>query len=70
MVIEIIVYRGVFVVCLENIMVVFEYGLQFGVMGIEIDVQMFSDGRLVLIYDEILNWIVGVFGWVKDIIYE
>lgn len=70
MAIEIIAHRGASAVCPENTMAAFEHGLQLGATGIETDVQMSSDGRLVLIHDETLNRTAGASGWVKDTTYE
>lgn len=70
MAIEIIAHRGASALCPENTMAAFEHGLQLGATGIETDVQMSSDGRLVLIHDETLNRTAGASGWVKDTTYE
>lgn len=68
--VEIIAHRGASAVCPENTMVAFDRALQLGATGIETDVQMSSDGRLVLIHDETLNRTAGAEGWVKDATYE
>lgn len=68
--VEIIAHRGASAVYPENTMVAFDRALQLGATGIETDVQMSSDGRLVLIHDETLNRTAGAEGWVKDAAYE
>ncbi|NMI06058.1 glycerophosphodiester phosphodiesterase [Paenibacillus sp. SZ31] len=67
---EIIAHRGASAVCPENTMIAFERSLELGATGMETDVQMTSDGRLVLIHDETLSRTAGVEGWVKDITYD
>lgn len=64
--IENIAHRGASAVCPENTMVAFERSLQLGATGIETDVQLSSDGKLVLIHDETLSRTAGAEGWVKD----
>lgn len=53
--IENIAHRGASAVCPENTMVAFERSLELGASGIETDVQLSSDGTLVLIHDETLS---------------
>ena len=53
-------------VCPENTMAAFVKAIELGATGIETDVQMTRDGRLVLIHDETLQRTAGVNGWVKD----
>ncbi|MGO4530916.1 glycerophosphodiester phosphodiesterase [Paenibacillus sp. 2TAF8] len=68
--IEIIAHRGASAVCPENTMIAFERALELGATGIETDVQMSADGRLVLIHDETLQRTAGSEGWVKDCTYD
>ncbi|WP_339235809.1 glycerophosphodiester phosphodiesterase [Paenibacillus sp. FSL R5-0517] len=68
--VEIIAHRGASAVCPENTMSAFERSLELGATGIETDVQMTSDGRLVLIHDETLSRTGGAEGWVKDTSYD
>lgn len=68
--VEIIAHRGASAVCPENTMSAFERSLELGATGIETDVQMTSDGRLVLIHDETLSRTGGAEGWVKDTTYD
>jgi len=67
---EIIAHRGASAVCPENTMIAFERSLELGATGIETDVQMTRDGRLVLIHDETLSRTGGAEGWVKDTTYD
>ncbi|GFR37128.1 glycerophosphoryl diester phosphodiesterase [Insulibacter thermoxylanivorax] len=59
-------HRGASGVCPENTMAAFVKAIELGATGIETDVQMTRDGRLVLIHDETLQRTAGVSGWVKD----
>lgn len=54
----------------ENTLASFVHALELGATGIETDVQMTKDGRLVLIHDETLNRTAGSPGWVKDLTFE
>jgi glycerophosphoryl diester phosphodiesterase len=59
-------HRGASAVCPENTMAAFRKSLELGATGIETDVQLSSDGGLVLIHDESLNRTAGAEGYVKD----
>ncbi len=59
-------HRGASAVCPENTMAAFRKGLELGATGIETDVQMTLDGRLILIHDESLNRTTNRSGLVKD----
>lgn len=50
----------------ENTMLAFEKAVELGCDGIETDVQMTSDGELVLIHDEMVNRTTNGSGFVKD----
>lgn len=50
----------------ENTMISFEKAIEMGCSGIETDVQMTSDGELVLIHDEMVNRTTNGTGFVKD----
>ncbi|WP_106766140.1 glycerophosphodiester phosphodiesterase [Paenibacillus faecalis] len=63
-------HRGASGVCPENTMAAFRKALELGATGIETDVQMTKDGKLVLIHDETLQRTTGVQGWVKDYTLE
>jgi len=53
----------------ENTMLSFKKALELGATGIETDVQMTSDGALVLIHDEYVNRTTTGLGLVKDFTY-
>ena len=59
-------HRGASAVAPENTMAAFRKGLELGATGIETDVQMTSDGGLVLIHDEDLSRTTTGSGYVKD----
>ncbi|MCK9859965.1 glycerophosphodiester phosphodiesterase [Paenibacillus sp. ATY16] len=50
----------------ENTMIAFEKAIELGATGIETDVQMTKDGKLVLIHDEMLRRTTGVNSLVAD----
>ncbi|WP_336785213.1 glycerophosphodiester phosphodiesterase [Paenibacillus sp. MMO-177] len=50
----------------ENTMIAFEKAIELGATGIETDVQMTKDGKLVLIHDEMLRRTTGVNTLVAD----
>lgn len=54
----------------ENTMASFARALELGATGIETDVQMTRDGKLVLIHDESLQRTAGTPEWIKDITLE
>ncbi|MBD2844789.1 glycerophosphodiester phosphodiesterase [Paenibacillus sp. IB182496] len=60
-------HRGASAVCPENTMEAFTEAVRLGATGIETDVQMTADGRLVLIHDEKLDRTTSGRGLVKDI---
>lgn len=63
-------HRGASATCPENTMAAFEKALELGATGIETDVQMTKDGKLVLIHDESVKRTTGAEGLVKDYTYE
>jgi glycerophosphoryl diester phosphodiesterase len=63
-------HRGASAYCPENTMASFVRALELGASGIETDVQMTKDGRLVLIHDESLERTTGTKAWVKDLTWE
>lgn len=63
-------HRGSSAICPENTMAAFTKGLEQGATGIETDVQMTKDGRLVLIHDESVARTTGAEGLVKDYTYD
>lgn len=54
----------------ENTMLAFEKGIEAGADGIELDVQLTKDGRIVVIHDERLNRTTSLKGFVKDTAYD
>jgi glycerophosphoryl diester phosphodiesterase len=54
----------------ENTMLSFQKALELGASGIETDVQMTSDGKLVLIHDERVDRTTDGVGFVKDYTYS
>lgn len=60
-------HRGASGYCPENTMAAFQHAIELGATGIETDVQMTSDGQLVLIHDESLLRTTGVNKLVKDV---
>lgn len=62
-----IAHRGASAYCPENTMAAFQRALELGATGIETDVQMTSDGQLVLIHDESLQRTAGSPKLVKDV---
>lgn len=50
----------------ENTMLAFKKAVEAGADGIEFDVQLSKDGKVVIIHDETLNRVTGVQGYVKD----
>ncbi|SMF81122.1 glycerophosphoryl diester phosphodiesterase [Paenibacillus uliginis N3/975] len=63
-------HRGASGVCPENTMAAFRKALELGATGIETDVQMTKDGKLVLIHDETVLRTTGEQGFVKDYTFE
>ena len=59
-------HRGASAAAPENTMAAFRKGLELGATGIETDVQMTSDGAVVVIHDESLNRTTSGSGYVKD----
>ena len=54
----------------ENTMLAFEKALEAGCEGIELDVQLTKDGRIVIIHDEAIDRTSDRKGLVKDLTYE
>ncbi|MGY5387856.1 glycerophosphodiester phosphodiesterase [Bacillus spizizenii] len=54
----------------ENTMLAFEKGIEAGADGIELDVQLTKDGRIVVIHDERLDRTTSLKGFVKDTAYN
>lgn len=63
-------HRGASGYCPENTMAAFRKAIELGATGIETDVQMTSDGELVLIHDESLLRTTSVNKLVKDVTFS
>ncbi|WP_042166146.1 glycerophosphodiester phosphodiesterase [Paenibacillus gorillae] len=63
-------HRGASGYCPENTMAAFSKALELGATGIETDVQMTKDGRLVLIHDEKLTRTAGLDAYVGAVDYS
>lgn len=67
---KIFAHRGASGTFPENTMAAFKHAAAIGADGIELDVQMAKDGRLVVIHDEKLDRTTSLKGYVKDLTYE
>ncbi|QHZ47597.1 glycerophosphodiester phosphodiesterase [Bacillus sp. NSP9.1] len=67
---KIFAHRGASGTFPENTMTAFEHAAALGADGIELDVQMTKDGRLVVIHDEKLDRTTSLTGYVKDYTYQ
>ncbi|ASB88519.1 glycerophosphodiester phosphodiesterase [Bacillus sonorensis] len=67
---KVFAHRGASGTYPENTMTAFEHAAQAGADGIELDVQMTRDGRLVVIHDEKLDRTTSLKGYIKDFTYE
>ena len=63
-------HRGASGYAPENTLEAFQKAIELNADGIELDVQMTSDGQLVIIHDETLNRVSDAQGWVKDYTLE
>lgn len=54
----------------ENTLTAFSATLGLGIDGIELDVQLTSDGQVVVIHDEKIDRTTNGVGWVKDLTYQ
>lgn len=66
----IIAHRGASAKAPENTMPAFRKALELGAGGIELDVQLSRDGRVVVIHDERIDRTSSQKGWVKDLTLE
>lgn len=66
----IIVYCGGFLEVLENMLVVFRMVKENGVDGVEFDVDFMKDGKVVVIYDFIVDRMINGKGLVSDYNFE
>lgn len=67
---KIFAHRGASGTYPENTMTAFERAAASGADGIELDVQMSKDGRLVVIHDEKLDRTTSLKGYIKDFTYD
>jgi glycerophosphoryl diester phosphodiesterase len=63
-------HRGAAGTCPENTMISFMEAEKLGAQGIELDVQMSKDGKVVVIHDETIDRTTNGKGAVKDYTYE
>ncbi|WP_183569548.1 glycerophosphodiester phosphodiesterase [Paenibacillus endophyticus] len=63
-------HRGASGCCPENTLAAFQKALELGATGIETDVQLTKDGRIVVIHDESLARTAGLNKLVKDTDYD
>jgi glycerophosphoryl diester phosphodiesterase len=67
---DIFAHRGVSSLCPENTMEAFEKAVEIGARGIELDVHLSRDGKLVVCHDEMLNRTTNGKGIIMDLDYE
>ncbi|MDD2373866.1 MAG: glycerophosphodiester phosphodiesterase [Eubacteriales bacterium] len=60
-------HRGASARLAENTMPAFEEAVRLGADGIELDVQLSSDGQLIVIHDEKTDRTTGISGWVHQL---
>lgn len=63
-------HRGASGYAPENTLEAFQKAIDLQADGIELDLQLTKDGKLVVIHDETLHRLCGVKGWVKDYTYD
>jgi len=63
-------HRGFRAAAPENTLAAFEVALKLPIDGVEFDVQMTRDHKLVVIHDETLDRTTSGFGYIKDHTYE
>ncbi|WP_436374574.1 glycerophosphodiester phosphodiesterase [Cytobacillus sp. BC1816] len=67
---KVFAHRGVSGHFPENTMAAFQGALEAGADGIELDVQMAKDGKLVIIHDETVDRTTGGTGYIKDMTFD
>ncbi|MBT2688895.1 glycerophosphodiester phosphodiesterase [Bacillus sp. ISL-47] len=67
---KIFAHRGVSGHYPENTMAAFQAALEAGADGIELDVQIAKDGKLVIIHDETVDRTTNGTGCIKDLTYD
>jgi glycerophosphoryl diester phosphodiesterase len=63
-------HRGASGYAPENTLEAFQKAIELKADGIELDVQMTKDGKLVILHDETVNRVSNGKGWVKDYTYD
>lgn len=66
---EIFAHRGFSAIAPENTLIAFKKALQYDIDGVEFDVQLTKDNKVVVIHDETLNRTTDGKGFVKDYNY-
>ncbi|MBB6218990.1 glycerophosphoryl diester phosphodiesterase [Anaerosolibacter carboniphilus] len=67
---HIFAHRGASGYAPENTMAAFQKALEMGADGIELDVHLSKDGRLIVCHDETLQRTTNGMGWIKDMTLE
>ena len=67
---KVFAHRGLSSLYPENTLEAFRKALEYDIDGIETDVQLSKDGKLVIIHDELLNRTTNGKGFVKDFTLE
>ena len=67
---EIWAHRGASGYCPENTLPAFEKAVEMGAQGIELDIQLTKDEKIVVIHDEWIDRTSDGEGWVKDYTLE
>lgn len=68
--IDIYAHRGAAGTYPENTMISFEKGKEFGATGIELDVHLTKDNKLVVIHDETIDRTSNGKGWISSYTYD
>ena len=68
--IEIFAHRGFSSKAPENTLAAFRLAAQLPIAGIELDVQLTKDNKVIVIHDEILDRVTNGKGFLKDYTYE
>lgn len=63
-------HRGASFAVPENTLPAFERAWKEGADGVELDVQMTRDGKIVVIHDETVDRVSDCSGWVKDLSWQ
>lgn len=63
-------HRGASGYCPENTLAAFERAIELRADGVELDVQLTSDGQMVICHDEEVDRTSNGKGWIKDMAFE